>query len=410
MTADKMRFIDRWVGVPLCFVLTLMRPLLALMRPRRQPEAPESILLIHLTEMGITVPALPALAELRERYPQARVQLVVLREFSALVQLIDWLNDEDVFVLRGESVIKLFWDTLRFMVWCRRRRIDTVINLGLFTRITAALTFLTPARRRVGFWRFHEEGLYLGRPYTHPVAYNLHRHISEMVWALVDSLQRPPDEVPLVKATLPDLRHSAPKRKFTEAELAEARALVRDLYPDYSGEHRLVILNANTSDLVPLRRWPEHRFIELAQRLLAREDVLVILTGAPAEVEGVSAVAQMIDHPRCLNAAGKTTLPGLLALYQTCDVLVTNDSGPAQFAALTDIHVVVMFGPETPELYGPMGENVTVLYKNLACSPCVSPHNQKKSPCRDNVCLTSITVDEVLSAIDAALTASPDNS
>jgi ADP-heptose:LPS heptosyltransferase len=404
MTADKMRFIDRWLGVPLCFVLTLMRPLLALMRLARQPEEPGSVLLIHLTEMGITVPALPALNELKRRYPRAKIQLVVLREFGALVQLIDWLDDDDVFVLRGESVFKLFWDTWRFMVWCRRRKIDTVINLGLFTRITAALTFLTPAKRRVGFWRFHEEGLYLGRPYTHPVAYNLHRHISEMVYALVEALERPPWEVPLVKAPLPDLRHEAPHKKFTEAELIEARGLVRGLYPDYSGRHRLVILNANTSDLVPLRRWPDLRFVELARRLLEREDVLVVLTGAPGEVEGVSAVAKMIDHPRCLNAAGQTTLPGLLALYQICDVLVTNDSGPAQFAALTDIHIVVMFGPETPELYGPMGDNVTVLYKNLACSPCVSPHNQKKSPCQDNACLESITVDEVQAAIDAALT------
>ncbi|MBU0517206.1 MAG: glycosyltransferase family 9 protein [Proteobacteria bacterium] len=397
-----MRFIDRWVGVPLCFLLTLMRPLLALVRPRRQPEAPQSILLIHLTEMGITVPALPALAELKRRYPQAGVQLVVLREFSALVHLIDWLDD-DVFVLRGESVFKLGWDTMRFMVWCRRRRIDTVINLGLFTRITAALTFLTPARRRVGFWRFHEEGLYLGRPYTHRVAYNLHRHISQMIYALVEALQRSPSEVPLVKAVLPDLKEMVPRRVFSDGELAEARALVQGLYPDFSGEHRLVIFNANTSDLVPLRRWPDHRFVELARRLLEREDVLIVLTGAPGEVEAVTGVARMIGHLRCLNAAGKTTLPGLLALYQVSDVLVTNDSGPAQFAALTDIHIVVMFGPETPELYGPMGEHMTVLYKNLACSPCVSPHNQKKSPCEDNICLKSITVDEVRAAIDAAL-------
>ena len=49
--------------------------------------------------------------------------------------------------------------------------------------------------------------------------------------------------------------------------------------------------------------------------------------------------------------AGKTTLRQLLVLYTLAEVLVTNDSGPAHFATLTRIRVVMLFGPETPELF-----------------------------------------------------------
>ena len=42
----------------------------------------------------------------------------------------------------------------------------------------------------------------------------------------------------------------------------------------------------------------------------------------------------------------------LLTLYTLADVLVTNDSGPAHFASLTPVHTVVLFGPETPLLFG----------------------------------------------------------
>ena len=76
--------------------------------------------------------------------------------------------------------------------------------------------------------------------------------------------------------------------------------------------------------------------------------------------------------------------------------MVTNDSGPAHFASLLQLRTVVLFGPETPRLYSPIGNKHKILYANFACSPCVSVYNGKKSPCNDNRCLKAITVDEVL--------------
>ncbi|MFH1092413.1 MAG: glycosyltransferase family 9 protein, partial [Pseudomonadota bacterium] len=92
----------------------------------------------------------------------------------------------------------------------------------------------------------------------------------------------------------------------------------------------------------------------------------------------------------------QTSIPELIDLYNLSDLLITNDSGPAHFASLTDIPVLVMFGPETPDIYCPLGANVRPVYKRPACSPCVSVYNQKRSPCTDNVCLKSITVEEIL--------------
>jgi len=82
-------------------------------------------------------------------------------------------------------------------------------------------------------------------------------------------------------------------------------------------------------------------------------------------------------------------------LYKISDVLITNDSGPAHFSAMTDIQTFVFFGPETPLLYGPLGKNCYVFYSNYSCSPCVSVFNHRQSPCQDNKCLKSISVQEV---------------
>jgi ADP-heptose:LPS heptosyltransferase len=155
---------------------------------------------------------------------------------------------------------------------------------------------------------------------------------------------------------------------------------------------------------VPLRRWAEDRYIELARRLLdAREDLRIVFTGRPDEAPGAERLARAVASPRCVSLAGRTTLGQLLALYSLSQVLVTNDSGPAHFATLTPIDVVTLFGPETPALFAARTPRNHVLWAGLACSPCVSAFNNRLSDCRDNLCMQRIPVDDVLAETLAAL-------
>ena len=111
------------------------------------------------------------------------------------------------------------------------------------------------------------------------------------------------------------------------------------------------------------------------------------------------AFVRRIGSHRCVSFAGKTTLRQLIVLYTLADVLVTNDSGPAHFATLTPVHVVTLFGPETPKLFAARTPRNTVLWAGIACSPCVSAYNNRLSPCRDNRCMQAITVDQVFEAV-----------
>lgn len=155
-------------------------------------------------------------------------------------------------------------------------------------------------------------------------------------------------------------------------------------------------MNPNASDLLPLRRWPGERYVELARRLLAKhQDVFVGFTGAPDEATATAELVRQVGSSRCISLAGKTTLRQLLVLYTLAEVLVTNDSGPAHFATLTPIRVVTLFGPETPALFAARTLRNTVLWAGIACSPCVNAYNSRQSPCRDNLCMQAITVDKV---------------
>jgi len=100
-----------------------------------------------------------------------------------------------------------------------------------------------------------------------------------------------------------------------------------------------------------------------------------------------------------IRLAGKTTLRQVLVLYTRSAILVTNDSGPAHFASMTPIHVVTLFGPETPALFAARSPNAIALWAGIACSPCVNAYNNRQSVCRNNLCMQAITVDDVFKEV-----------
>ena len=110
----------------------------------------------------------------------------------------------------------------------------------------------------------------------------------------------------------------------------------------------------------------------------------------------------MVNLPVVINFAGHVHFEELPALYHVSDVMVTNDSGPGHFSAVTPLPTVVLYGPETPALYGSLGKSIPI-YAQLACSPCVSAANHRKTPCIDNQCLQVIQVSEVLKAMQTWL-------
>jgi ADP-heptose:LPS heptosyltransferase len=127
-------------------------------------------------------------------------------------------------------------------------------------------------------------------------------------------------------------------------------------------------------------------------------NAIILITGDPHEREEAERLKEQVNSECCINFAGKVTFAQLPLLYSISEFMVTNDSGPGHFAAVTDMHTFVIFGPETPALYGSLGKS-TPIYAGLACSPCVSASNHRKTACKDNVCLQVIKPDHVFKVI-----------
>ena len=131
----------------------------------------------------------------------------------------------------------------------------------------------------------------------------------------------------------------------------------------------------------------------------------VLISGVASEKPDAHYICTQLGSPRVLDLTGETTLTELLHIFNLAHVLVTNDSGPAHFAALTRIHVVVFFGPEIPGRYRPLTASSDPIHTGYSCSPCIGPHNQRQSPCNDNLCLKSISIDEITRLVRSRLEA-----
>jgi ADP-heptose:LPS heptosyltransferase len=320
------------------------------------------------------------------------------------LELLGTFPRENIFTISDASLFTIARDTLAFLVWTRRKGIDTVVDLELFSRFTALLTGLSGADRRIGFYRFHQEGLYRGEMLTHRVAYNPHIHIAKNFIALIDALLAPAPTVPFSKTIIGDEEITPPRLTVPEATRQQVLARIRALAPFDPQAHRLVLINPNASELLPHRRWMPERFAQLIVRILAAHpDIFVLITGAPGEREEAEHLAAAAG-PRALSVAGHSALAELPALYALATLMVSNDSGPAHFSAAAGLPTIVLFGPETPKLYQPLGPS-RAIYAGLACSPCVSAHNHRKTACTDNVCMQAIAVDEVYATVAELLAA-----
>ena len=348
-----------------------------------------------------------AIRRVKESYPDAAHCFLIFRKNAPSLRLLELFPERNIFTIRDDTPVTMAGDLLRFIRFCRAQRIDTVIDLELFSRVSSLLSMLSGARTRVGFHNYRGEGLHRGEHLTHRVHYNPYCHMSQNFMALVEALDCDPQEIPQPKRVIPV--QPPPVRVGTDPEaFTYVRERLAECY-SLTPEHHLVVVNHDAGSLLPIRSWPLERFIELIRRLLTSDPLLVVVLMGIAEAkESARTIVARVGDPRCVDFVGKTrTLTDVVELFHQSALVITNDSGPAHFATLTPIKSITLFGPETPVLYGTLGDDAVHLYAQFACSPCLSALNHRNSPCTDNKCLQAISVEEVFQHARRLLDAAP---
>jgi lipopolysaccharide heptosyltransferase II len=368
---------DRYLG-------PLVLGLLSLFRRRRPPvkrtSDPKRILLVKLHGIGNVVLLLPVVRRLQRRFPEAELDFLSFRSNAAILDGVEEISRR-YYLDRGSP-----WGLLRSILVAfpciRRHAYDLVLDFDQFAHISAIATLLTGAPERIGF---RNPTLHRHWAYTTPVVYLDLTHVSRTFARLAEAAG-----APVVPGISRRIAIAAEDRREVSVLLRGAGIRERDV----------VILHPGSSENLTLRRWPAERFAELGDRIAAELGFRVVISGGDAEVRLAESVTAMMKR-QGVSTAGGLSLRGFAALCETARYVVSNDTAAVHIASAMGAPVVGLYGPNTPFLYGPLGEDDLVFYKELPCSPCLCNLTSKMSDCREARCMEEIGVGEVFEAIRA---------
>jgi lipopolysaccharide heptosyltransferase I len=355
------------------------------------------VLIIKLSSIGDVVHTLPSLYALRKGFEESGVRAEIdwLVEEAASSILVGHPMIDNLIVVKNRGWINNRMENVKTARRLGARRYDIVLDFqGLMK--SGIWVLLSKGKRRIGFANARELS---------------HVFLNEKVAPEIPS---PPvdQELHAVDRYLMLARHAVGVKadpdsavEFPMPEMAPHIARVGRLFKKYgfaAGPKAKGFFAIVPHARWQTKLWGDDPFVELAKSAIALYDMDAVLIGGPMDRGALEKMRQRIGE-RAINLAGETDLAELAALFSKADFVVTVDSGPMHIAAAVGTPVVALFGPTSPERTGPYGRRDgrdgisgrhIVVTKKLDCSPCF------KRRCPEPVCMTGITVEEVLAAVE----------
>ena len=360
----------------------LLKPLHRLLSfPFRPPvfthQKIERILLVRLDHLGDLLMATPAIAALRKKFPQARIDLLAGKRAERLFLGNSDIDQIHVFEApwydprRGGEVWPV--DVVRTIIQLRKREYDAAVDMRGDFRVIFLFLWLAGARKRIGF-----RDLGLGFLLTDPVEYDHERSFLDLNF---DSL------VPLgIETSDRKLKFflETDDRAFVASELS-ANGVKRD---------SLLVGIGPTTNRVE-QRWDEKRFAEVADRLIDDFGAQIVLVAAGDDAGIVGLMKGQMKH-ECLDLSGKTTIGQLGALMERMHLYIANDSGTMHLAIALGTPTVGIFGPSSIRRSWPYGQASKRYRAITAAVDCPRPCFRRD--CEERECYDLISAEEVYRA------------
>jgi heptosyltransferase-2 len=325
-------------------VLLLLMPLLELLfrlagkrtGDARETNFPRSILLIELTDIGDMALASAFWRELRARFPDAEITLLVQPSVLNLVENCPYVNDTLTFHYRTLPRWKtaragsLRWWLMALQLAARElwpRNIDLAVSPrwdsdGVFA-VSGILAFVSGAQRRVGFitsevdQRTNRVSRAIGRLINEGAERPAVKHEVEFRFDVLRALGREPEETHL--ETWTDSADDVAAERLCGGS---ANGLLVAFAPGAAWD---------------FRRWPAAKFAELGHWLQTERDARIVLIGGPPDRGLCGQIRDRLDSTRTIDGTGLLTLRETAAVLKRCGLFVGNDSGPLHIASAAGI-------------------------------------------------------------------------
>ena len=324
-------------------------------------------LIVRLGSLGDLVFTLPAVAALREAYPEARIEWVVERHWYPLLERNPVLDD--VVILDRSA------GSFAFVAWrLRTARYTCAIDFqGLYK--SAALVRFSGAPERIGYSaRFARESA-AALAYTRRIM-PAGKHMIEQNLSLVSGLG----------ARNSPIRFPLSVRPEAEARMAEKLAAQE------VGEYFVLSPGGGWRS----KCWPAERYGALHREVARRTGWRGVVSYGPGERDLADRVLQTAGEPA--PAIVDADVAQLMALVRGAKLVVAGDSGPLHLASAFGTPVVGLYGPTPPERNGPFGA-LDIVVRNAGAETTFR-RGDDYSPA-----MLSITVEQALDAVERRLEA-----
>jgi len=298
----------------------------------------KKILLIRFARLGDVILLVPSIRALRSRYPKAIIEVLVDHRYAGVLEMcsaVDRVISVDRLAMRDGGKMRAVGSMFRLAQELRATAYDLVLDFHSF-RETHLLTWYSGARWRLGLKRVHSS--------YWPFCFNLgpvleddDLHVSAVFLSMLGFL----GIVPVSNGHLLDLN-------------SELRQEADSFLRRYQIEAGALRIGFNLGAGSQSRTWPPQKFAELAERIAQHNKAVVIAFSGPGEDSLSSEFCSRVRSTSVIPAPN-LALSQLAALFNRCDVLVSNDTGPMHLGAAAGVPTLGLFSVARPNHYHPLG-------------------------------------------------------
>ena len=358
---------------------------------RKRSKDYRSFLVINPFGIGDVLFSTPLIRNLSEQFPKAKIYYLANSKTAPILAshpLIKrvFIYERDEFVKEQQ---KSLWagikKYLRFIGEIRSEKIQACLDLSLNTPF-GLIAMLAGIKDRFGL-DYKNRGLFLSQKLKIPGFCD--KHVVDYYLSLMNLLGKVPRQCCL--EVYSDPRSRSWVNNFLKSNKINPDELIIGVAPCGGG--------AFGKDAY-VKRWPEHKFAELINKLTLQLKAKVFIFAGPDEKDEVRKIMENVGPGKAVFEFTDRSLPETVALVEKCRLFIGNDTGPLRFADAFGKKIVALFGPVDEKTYGPYpfeGSRTVVLTKDLPCRPCYNKFKLKVCS-NDRQCLTGIEVEEVLQA------------
>lgn len=388
-TLEILKQLDRYAGIPALHALAAVRAAASLVLPPRRTTV-RSILMVKLWGVGNLVMIIPLIKAVRRAFPEAQLHFLTLEQNADLLAALPELDGIATLKTRGLAGTMTSLAALPFKL--QRLKPDLYLDFEQFLRISPILGLLSGAPQRVGL---NTPGQHRAVLYNGKVPYRIDRHMTLTFSDIVRSAGVDVTGIPALEVCR-DPAAAIRIDGILGDNVAGNGAVAADGVVKVGGPP-VVVIHPGSGDNFPARRWPVAHFAEVAEILHREAGARIIVTGTLPERDLAQQFGAACTAP-VTDLTGALKLRELVELLARVDLLVTNDTAPVHISSALRRPLIALYGPNTPDLYGPLNEEARAFYLRFPCSPCITNMNAKTSRCQMPECITQIDPARVASA------------